>query len=271
METLREACVAVLLTAAPDAKADAARGLFARWVAGGIAFTADGPEVPDRPARPARPELLAPAAMPRRKRAGSPAMRFALLHALAHIEFNAIDLAVDIAARWGGTMPRAFADDWLRIADEEAQHFLLVQGLLRAGGGEYGDLPAHDGLWEAAQLTANDLAARLALVPQVLEARGLDVTPAMIERFDAMGDTQAADVLRRILTDEIGHVEAGNRWFRELCAESVTEPSARFRALVTQLFRGAVKPPFNDSARRQAGLTTEWYTELGAAAPVSKR
>ncbi|TPE61061.1 ferritin-like domain-containing protein [Sandaracinobacter neustonicus] len=271
MQTLREACVAVLLTAGADAKADAARALFARWQAGGIRFSAEGPDVPDRPARPARPELLPPGAMPKRKRAGSPAMRFALLHALAHIEFNAIDLAIDLVARWGAGMPRAFTNDWLRIADEEAQHFALVQGLLRAGGGTYGDLPAHDGLWEAAQLTAHDLEARLALVPQVLEARGLDVTPAMIERFEAMGDEAAAAVLKRILADEIGHVEAGNRWFRELCAESVTEASGRFRQLVTQLFRGSVKPPFNDSARRQAGLTTEWYTALGGAAPVSKR
>lgn len=208
--------------------------------------------------------------MPRRKRAGSPRTRFALLHALAHIELNAIDLAVDLVARWGAAMPRAFTDDWLRIADEEAQHFLAVQGLLRVAGGSYGDLPAHDGLWEAAQLTAHDLEARLAVVPQVLEARGLDVTPGMIERFEAQGDRAASAVLSRILADEIGHVEAGNLWFRKLCAESASEPSARFRELVRHYFRGAVKPPFNDSARGKAGLTMDWYAPLGLPDSATK-
>jgi uncharacterized ferritin-like protein (DUF455 family) len=227
--------------------------------------------MPDRPARPARPELLPPGAMPKRGRAGSAATRFALLHALAHIELNAIDLAVDLVGRWGPEMPPAFTTDWLRIADEEAQHFGLLLGLLEKAGGTYGDLPAHDGLWEAAQATAHDLEARLAIVPQVLEARGLDVTPPMIARFEAQGDTEAAEVLSRILTDEITHVEAGNRWFRKLCAESVSEPSERFRALVHLHFRGAVKPPFNVSARRQAGLATDWYSSLGSAVPASKR
>lgn len=270
-ELLRDACVDVLLTADADGKADAARALYARWLAGSILPGDEGAAVPDRPARPARPELLPPAAMPRRKKAGSPRARFALLHALAHIELNAIDLAVDLVARWGHAMPRAFTDDWLRIADEEARHFQAVQGLLRGAGGSYGDLPAHDGLWEAALLTAHDLEARLAVVPQVLEARGLDVTPGMIERFEALGDKPAAAVLSRILADEIGHVEAGNRWFRKLCAESVSEPSARFRELVTRYFRGPVKPPFNDSARGKAGLTTDWYATLGLPDGATKR
>ena len=271
METLRAGTVAVLLTAEPQAKASAARGLATRWAAGAVALSADGPEMPDRPARPSRPELLPPNAMPKRGKAGSARARFALLHALAHIELNAIDLAIDMAGRWGPSMPPDFAADWLRIADEEAQHFTLLQGLLADSGGRYGDLPAHDGLWEAAQATADDLEARLAIVPQVLEARGLDVTPAMIDRFDALGDTAAADVLRRILTDEITHVEAGNRWFRKLCAESVSEPGERFRSLVATHFRGAVKPPFNVSARHEAGLTMDWYSSLPSAGPASKR
>lgn len=271
METLREGAVAVLLTADADAKATAARGLAARWAAAAVALSAEGPRMPDRPARPARPELLPPGAMPKRGKAGSARARFALLHALAHIELNAIDLAVDMAGRWGPAMPPEFAGDWLRIADEEAQHFALLQGLLRDSGGRYGDLPAHDGLWEAAQATADDLEARLAVVPQVLEARGLDVTPAMIERFEALGDAPAATVLARILADEITHVEAGNRWFRQLCAESMSEPAERFRTLVATHFRGAVKPPFNVSARRQAGLTTDWYSSIGSAVPASKR
>ncbi|MGL6044699.1 MAG: ferritin-like domain-containing protein, partial [Sandaracinobacteroides sp.] len=222
-------------------------------------------------ARPAQPELLPAGAMPKRGKAGSPRNRFALLHALAHIELNAIDLAIDLVARWGPGMPPAFTTDWLQIADEEAQHFELLQGLLQGMGGRYGDLPAHDGLWEAALATAGDLAARLAVVPQVLEARGLDVTPPMIARFKAAGDAEATAVLERILADEVGHVEAGNRWFRKLCSESVSEPCARFRLLVATHFRGSVKPPFNDSARLRAGLTMDWYTSLGSAVAVSRQ
>jgi uncharacterized ferritin-like protein (DUF455 family) len=269
-KTLRAAAVSVLLTADAHAKADAARTLYARWEAGALRLSADGPDMPERPARPERPLLLPPAAMPKRGRAGAARTRTALLHALAHIELNAIDLAVDMAGRWGPAMPAAFATDWLRIAAEEAGHFTLLAGLLADMGARYGDLPAHDGLWEAATATRDSLEARLCVVPQVLEARGLDVTPAMIARFDAMGDKAAADVLRRILADEIGHVEAGNRWFRKLCSESLSEPGARFRELVATHFRGMVKPPFNDSARASAGLTTDWYTLLGTAVPVAK-
>lgn len=261
--------VAVLRTAEPAEKAAAARRLADDWQRGRIAPDVPGPAVPDRPSRPARPVLRPPSAMPRRGRAGSPRARFALLHALAHIELNAIDLAVDLVARWGRDMPPAFTTDWLVVADEEAWHFTLLSGLLREAGGRYGDLPAHDGLWESAAATAHDLEARLAIVPQVLEARGLDVTPAMIDRFRAAGDP-AADVLARILADEIGHVATGNRWFRHLCSESMSDPVARFRALVAVHFRGAVKPPFNDSARRKAGLTMDWYAGLGTAGAAPK-
>jgi len=268
-EGLVARAVGVLLTADPALKAAAAQRLAADWRAGRLELRAGGPPVPDRPARPDRPRLLPPAAMPKRGRGGSARARFALLHALAHIELNAIDLAVDLVARWGPSMPATFTTDWLTVADEEAQHFTLLSGLLAAAGGAYGDLPAHDGLWEAAAATAQDLEARLAVVPQVLEARGLDVTPAMIGRFEAAGDP-AAGVLARILADEIGHVATGNRWFRHLCAESMSEPAARFRLLVTRHFRGPVKPPFNDSARRKAGLTTDWYAGLGIAERASK-
>jgi uncharacterized ferritin-like protein (DUF455 family) len=269
-QSLREAAVSVLLTADPAEKAAAARQLRAQWDGGQIRHSAEGPAMPSRPARPARPELLSPGAMPKRGRGGSPRNRFAMLHALAHIELNAIDLAVDMAGRWGAQMPREFVADWLRIADEEAQHFGLLTGLLADAGGAYGDLPAHAGMWESAELTQHSLEARLAVVPQVLEARGLDVTPALIERFRAAGETAEAAVLERILTDEITHVEAGNRWFRKLCSESMSEPSARFRELVHAHFRGPVKPPFNDSARSRAGLTTDWYTALGTGELPSK-
>ncbi len=269
-ESLRAAAVQVLLTAAADEKALAARALKTRWDAGEIRLSADGPAMPNRPARPARPELLRPGAMPKRGRGGSPRARFAMLHALAHIELNAIDLAIDMAGRWGADMPPEFASDWLKVADEEAQHFTLLAELLEDAGGAYGDLPAHDGLWESAELTNDNLEARLVIVPQVLEARGLDVTPALIARFHAVGDVAAATVLERILADEVTHVEAGNRWFRKLCAESVSEPGERFRELVRSHFRGPVKPPFNDSARGKAGLTTDWYTALGTGDEPSK-
>lgn len=269
--TLREAAVCVLLTGEAAEKAAAARKLRARWDAGELQREGDAPAMPDRPARPARPELLPPSAMPKRGRAGSPRTRFAMLHALAHIELNAIDLAVDMAGRWGPHMPPAFTTDWLKVADDEARHFTMLSGLLAEAGGSYGDLPAHDGLWEAAEATHHHLEARLVIVPQVLEARGLDVTPALIARFHAAGDIAAASVLEVILADEVTHVEAGNRWFRSLCAESAKEPAARFRELVQRHFRGPVKPPFNDSARSRAGLTTDWYAALGTGESPSKR
>jgi len=267
-ETLREACVRVLLTADAAAKAGAARALHSHWRDGNLSMAGAAPAMPDRPGRPALPRLLAPGQMPKRGRAGSARSRFALLHALAHIELNAIDLAVDMAGRWGPTMPRAFTDDWLHVAHEEARHFGMLSALLAEAGGRYGDLPAHDGLWEAAQATAHNLMARLAVVPQVLEARGLDVTPAMITRFEAQGDSRAAAVLSAILADEIGHVQTGNRWFRHLCSESSSDPADMFRKMVNQHFRGPIKPPFNVSARRQAGLTTDWYSGLGTDVSV---
>lgn len=275
MECLRSAARSILLTADANAKAAAALDLKARWDRGEIRHQGIAgdhpPDMPDRPARPARPVLLAPSAMPRRGRAGSPRSRFALLHALTHIELNAIDLAVDIVGRWGQAMPPAFTADWLHVAADEARHFAMLSALLRDAGGSYGDLPAHDGLWEAAEVTAHSLEARLAVVPQVLEARGLDVTPAMIERFRAAGDDAAARVLERILTDEITHVEAGNRWFRQLCDELQHDAAERFQMLVRRHFRGPVKPPFNDSARSRAGLTMDWYVGLGSDDPASKR
>lgn len=269
-ETLGDAVRALLLTPDPRAKARGARDLVRRWQAGDLPLAPARAPWPDRPARPARPLLLPPACMPRRGGAGSPRTRVALLHALAHIELNAIDLALDTAGRFGPAMPPAFASDWLAIAAEEGLHFLLLRRLLARAGAAYGDLPAHDGLWQAAIDTAGDAAARLAVVPQVLEARGLDVAPGMIARLEAAGDRAAAVVLRRILADEVGHVAAGNRWFRHIARESGRNPAALFRELVTLHFRGGLKPPFNDSARHQAGLTTDWYAPLGTRAAGCK-
>ena len=265
MTSLGEAAAEVLRTAEPAAKAAAARRVAAAWAAG--ALTPDcAATMPDTPARPVRPELVAPGSLPRR-RGGSAAARFALLHAVAHIEFNAIDLAFDLVGRFGANMPRAFLDDWVRIGGEEAQHFTMVAARLAALGGSYGDLPAHDGLWQSARATSGDLVARLAVVPMVLEARGLDVTPAMIARLEAAGDDASAAVLRRILADEIGHVAAGARWFAHLCKSSDSPPETIFAEAVRRHFRGAIKPPFNDSAREQAGLPPHFYMGVASFMP----
>ncbi|WOF42715.1 ferritin-like domain-containing protein [Sphingopyxis indica] len=261
MTTLGEAARAVLLTPDPHAKRRAARALARGWRRGDIAHRCDVP-LPDRPAWPAAPELLAPAQMPRRRKGGSERGRIAMLHALAHIEFVAIDLAVDLVGRFGGEFPRGFVDDWLNVAADEAMHFALLDRRLRALGSHYGALPAHAGLWEAAEATADDALARLAIVPMVLEARGLDVTPATVTRFRGAGDEASAKILERIYRDEIRHVGAGTNWFEWLCDERRVEPRATWQSLVKARFRGSLKPPFNDSARRDAGLTQEYYAVI---------
>jgi uncharacterized ferritin-like protein (DUF455 family) len=203
--------------------------------------------------------------MPRRKLGKDPAGRIALLHALAHIELNAIDLAWDIIARFPAeAMPRAFFDDWVSVADEEAKHFALLAARLAELGASYGDLPAHDGLWQAAMDTADDLLARLAVVPLVLEARGLDVTPAMIKRLEAVGDQASAALLQVIYRDEIGHVAIGKRWFDFLAERRGLEPKAAWQDLVRQRFKGRMKGPFNDEARAAAGFPATFYRPLAA-------
>jgi len=259
------ACRAVLLAAEPFAKVKAARAAARAWRAGQLAWTFDE-AMPDRPARGDRPVLLPPAAMPRRGRAGSAATRIAMIHAVAHIEYVAIDLAADVTGRFGALFPRTFVDEWLRVVAEEAMHFALVARRLRALGAAYGDLPAHDGLWQAAGDTADDALARLAIVPLVLEARGLDVTPAMAARFAAAGDARTARILERILADEVGHVATGLRWFAHLCTTRRIVPATTWQALVARHFRGRLKPPFNASARDRAGLTTDWYLPIALPA-----
>ena len=224
---------------------------------------------PDRPARPARPLLLPPRDMPRRRAGGALETRLALLHALAHIELNAIDLAWDIVARFSGAaLPRGFYDDWVGVAAEEATHHALLAARLAELGAGYGDLPAHDGLWQAAQATAQDLLARLAVVPLVLEARGLDVTPEMILRLERADDVASAAALQTIYADEIGHVAAGRRWFQWLCARDGLAAAATYQRLVRRHFKAALKAPFNRAARDAAGLPPSFYEPLAAAAPA---
>lgn len=260
-ESLHEAVLLVLQTGDADEKARVAAATAKAWAAGRLAAEYRPGDMPSRPARPARPELLSPAAMPRRTFKGERG-RFALLHSLAHIELNAIDLAFDLVGRFGHDMPRAFTDDWLKVGGEEAKHFLALQGRLAAMGGAYGDLPAHDGLWEAAEKTAHDLTARLAVVPMVLEARGLDVTPKTVERLRGAGDTESAQVLEMIYEEEKGHVRAGTVWFTRLAATKGAEPAALFHDMVRTYFKGALKPPFNADARHYAGLDAAFYEPL---------
>lgn len=241
-----------------------ARGVARAWRRGNLGEDFDI-VMPDRPARPALPELLAPAQMPRRGKGGSARGRIALLHALAHIEFVAIDLAFDLIGRFGGEFPRAFVDEWIGVGADEAMHFALLDRRLRVLGSYYGAMPAHDGLWDAASATGHDSLARLAVVPMVLEARGLDVTPMTIERFVAAGDETSARILRRILADEIRHVRAGTRWFEFGCARKGFVPDSHWRSLVARHFRGVLKPPFNDSARESAGLTLNYYRSIASA------
>jgi uncharacterized ferritin-like protein (DUF455 family) len=263
MPTLTEAACAVLETADPDRKAELSRIAAGDWRDGRLG-TIGNALPPDRPGRPEKPPLMAPKFVKRRRISASPAGRIALLHALAHIELNAIDLAWDILARFAQrpALPRAFFDDWVRVADEEAKHFALLAARLRELGASYGDLPAHDGLWQAATATAGDLAARLAIVPLVLEARGLDVTPAMIKKLVAAGDTESAAILQIIHDDEIGHVAVGRRWFEHLCNEQVRAPVPAYHALVREHFNGAIKPPFNRASRDRAGFKAAYYEPL---------
>lgn len=258
-----EAIRAALLTPDPHAKMMAARAVARDWRLGRLAFMFDRP-MPDRPAWPDRPELLPPGRMPKRGRGGSERGRIALWHALAHIEFVAIDLALDMAGRFGAEMGEAFVGDFLSVAADEAMHFALLERKLRSLGSWYGALPAHGGLWETAERTRHDAAARLAVVPMVLEARGLDVTPATLARVAAQGDENGARILKRILDDEIRHVRIGTTHFIAMCEDSGEMAEIRWKSLVARHFTGALRPPFNDSARLAAGLSRSFYGELAS-------
>ncbi len=258
---------AVLLAAEPYDKVRAARWTARAWRRGELAHAFDV-AMPDRPARPDRPELLPASRMPKRGKGGSERNRVAMLHALAHIEFGAIDLAFDVVGRFGAEFPRGFVDDWIGVGADEAMHFALLDRRLRTLGSCYGDHPAHDGLWEAAATTAEDALARLAVVPMVLEARGLDVTPATVERFEAAGDARSAAIINRIYHDEIRHVAAGTRWFKSTAESRGFEPVERFHWLIKTYFRGLLKPPFNDSAREAAGLSREFYAGVAVERDV---
>ena len=261
MSDVSQAIRVALLTADPRAKVMAARAVARDWRLGRLPFGfADA--MPARPAWPAGLALLHPGQMPKRGRGGSERNRLALWHAIAHIEFVAIDLALDMAGRFGAAMGEAFTGDFLSVAADEAMHFALIERKLRALGSHYGALPVHDGLWEAAHATRHDVAARLAVVPMVLEARGLDVTPGIIVRVRAQGDAHGAAILERILDDEICHVRIGASHFAKTCQARGEDPNKHWKMLVARHFRSRLKPPFNDSARVAAGLSRDQYAAL---------
>ena len=219
-------------------------------------------DMPERPGRPTEPPLLAPRDMPKRSVQGVRG-RIALLHSLAHIELNAVDLTWDLIGRFADEdLPRSFFDDWVKVGLEEAKHFDLLARRLGEYDSRYGALPAHDGLWEATQETAHSLLARLAILPLVLEARGLDITPGLIRRMQESDDPDSAAILEIIYRDEKTHVAFGVKWFRFMCNRQGMRPEPAFHDLVRRHFRGALKPPFNDQARSQAGLTPGFYRPL---------
>ncbi|KZX99950.1 MULTISPECIES: ferritin-like domain-containing protein [unclassified Sulfitobacter] len=262
---LAEQAEAVLRCADGREKTALSREFAARWQAArarGETPPVGRADPPDHPARPARPELLSPREVPRR-RPGTPEGRIALLHAVAHIELNAVDLHWDIIARFSHVrLPMGFFDDWVKAADEESKHFNLMCDCLEAMGSHYGALPAHAGMWRAAQDTAEDLMGRLAVVPMVLEARGLDVTPGMIEIFRKAGESDAVAALETIYAEEVSHVAYGSKWFHFLCGREDVDPKDRFHALVRRYFHGALKPPFNEEKRAEAGIPPDFYWPL---------
>lgn len=250
--------------ATPDTKVAATFAAGEAFARGELAIPSDAPapEPIRMPGRPARPRLVSPRDLPKRG-LGSDQGRAAFIHAIAHIEFNAIDLAWDAAYRFRG-LPPGFYADWVGVAVDEARHFSLLRERLRQLGSDYGDFDAHNGLWEMAEKTADDGLARMALVPRVLEARGLDVTPGMITRLRGLGDEATVAILQVILREEVAHVAAGSRWFRWYCERAGIEPAPKFRELLDEYARAVLYGPFNLQARSAAGFDDDELAMLEA-------
>ncbi|RJG00225.1 ferritin-like domain-containing protein [Noviherbaspirillum sedimenti] len=259
---LRLAALHWLGTTDPAQKAAGVAALRTAWQEGTVALAAAVQLQPTQriPGRPAQPQLIAPRALKHRSMT-SVEGRAALIHALAHIEFNAINLALDALWRYAG-MPADYYADWLQVAAEEALHFSLLAAHLQTLGFAYGDFPAHDSLWEMAQKTEGDILARMALVPRTLEARGLDATPAVRAKLAQAGDHAAAAILDIILRDEIGHVAIGNRWYGWLCGQRGLDPLAAYAQLAAIHKAPPLRGPFNLAARRQAGFTEAELAQL---------
>lgn len=261
--TRAHACIAADTA---DAKVARTQAAARDWRDGLLTLDATSPPAAiGEPGRPAAPRLVHPRDVPRR-RTTTPEGRTVLIHAIAHIEFNAIDLAWDAVYRFRD-MPRDYYADWVQVADEESQHFALLRERLREYGCDYGAHDAHNGLWEMAQKTAHDILLRMALVPRVLEARGLDVTPGILERLRSAGDSRSVEILEIILRDEVGHVAIGTRWFRYLCAERGLDPDRTFDELMRHYINtmdGRIQGPFHEAARLQAGFSATELQQLKA-------
>lgn len=250
---LHDAALDALLAGEPDRKGGLVTALRAAWAQGSVAISGEPAVAVPIPGRPEHPLLVPPRQLPRR-RLNTAEGRAALVHAVAHIEFNAINLALDAVYRFR-ELPADYYGDWLRVAEDEWRHFRLLRDRLNEIGHDYGDFPAHNGLWEMALETAHALLPRMALVPRVLEARGLDVTPGMLERLRAAGDDATCACLTVILREEEAHVAIGTRWFHYACELEGLEPEATFRALLGEYMLGPVRGPFNTAARRRAGFS----------------
>lgn len=238
----------------PDTKLDMTRAVSAAWQAGQLSCESVAATVSlSEPGRPARPELVAPRDLPARSTA-SEAGRAALIHSICHIEFNAINLAWDAVYRFR-ELPEDYYTDWIKVAREEAYHFSLLRDHLRHLGYDYGDFPGHNGLWEMCLQTAHDPLVRMALVPRVLEARGLDVTPGIMRKLEQSGDDNAVDLLRIIQRDEVGHVAIGSRWFHYLCEQRGLQAEATFRELMEQYMPARGRGPLDRASRLQAGFS----------------
>lgn len=264
---LRTQALKVLCETDPTRKAEQARALYFAPPPLDTALRLPAPHgLPGRPERP----LLVPADQVPARSPFTPQGRAALLHAICHIEFNAINLALDALWRFPG-MPEAFYREWLQVAGEEALHFTLLREHLRSLGHDYGDFDAHDGLWQMAERTREDVLARMALVPRTLEARGLDATPPIQAKLRRAGDERAVEILDIVLRDEIGHVAIGNRWYRWLCEGRGLDPVDLYPTLVKQYEAPRLRRPFNLAARQAAGFAPEelaWLDEDGVTNPV---
>nr|CAA6829462.1 MAG: COG2833: uncharacterized protein [uncultured Thiotrichaceae bacterium] len=257
-----DAAYACLMQVDIETKLRDTKQLYEDWQAGELSRQSDAMPVQaiPVPGRPEKPELVHPKKVKHRK-LSSAAGRMGLLHAVAHIEFNAINLALDAAYRFRD-MPDEYYADWLKVAAEEAYHFGLMRDRMALLDGAYGDMPAHNGLWEQACKTDHDVLVRMALVPRVLEARGLDVTPPMIEKLRVVGDEETIAVLEIILRDEIGHVRIGSHWYRYCCEQVGVEPEAHFRQLIRDVMKAPLRGPFYDEGRLLAGFSAEEMEQL---------
>jgi len=252
---LRQAALDCLIITDPLTKVEQTQSLYQRWLAKELHITNQQLTVPDVAGHPDKPELVAPKDLPRRRNNAETGVA-TLIHAVNHIEFNAINLALDAVARFAD-MPEQFYDDWMRVAFEESQHFVLLREHLLSLGYDYGDFPAHSGMWDMAKKTHGDVLKRMALVPRVLEARGLDVTPKMMNKLRGSGDHRAVEILEIILQEEIGHVAIGTHWFNYLCKKRNLDPLATFKELLDTYFDGGLRGPFHVEARMQAGFTEQ--------------